>query len=134
MPSNPTKKIKNIINLYLTITQNDDSSYSYQYLSLMDNGVLVNLQGLKISEATTINVELTSVTNASYVISECLIPCGQKVISAEIQDNDENKVVVITDLDDEIGPKDYNFVIIAKNRHSQQQIICDPQVRNKGTR
>jgi hypothetical protein len=127
------KKIENHINLFLTINQKSDNTYSYQYLCRLDNGVEVNLQGLIISEPSKITVQLTNVTSASYIITECLIPCDQKTITATIDDIGKNKIVTLIDLDNEKVPEDYNFVIIAKNRHTHEQIVCDPQVRNRGT-
>lgn len=120
--------IKNNINLLLKISQNSDNTYCYKYLCIMENGVVVNLEGLVISESTEITVQLTNVTSASYIITECLIPCDQKTVTATIN----NKTVSIIDRDNEKVPEDYNFVIIAKNRHTHEQIVCDPQVHNKG--
>lgn len=124
-------EIKNNINLFLTINQNNDNSYSYQYLCRMDNGVEVNLQGLIISEPTQITVQLSNLTHASYMINECLIPCDQNTVIATIDEKNNNMVTII-DRDNECEPKDYNFIIVAKNRHNHEQIVCDPQVRNKG--
>tara|TARA_B110000467_G_C18308536_1_gene476354 strand:- start:154 stop:456 length:303 start_codon:yes stop_codon:yes gene_type:complete len=98
----------------------------------MDNGVLVNLEGMIISKATQITVSLTSLASANYTISECLIPCDQETVTATIDHSDNNPIVTILDWDNELRPKDYNFVIIAKNKHTQEQIICDPQIRNRG--
>jgi hypothetical protein len=126
------KNIKNNINLFLKITQNNDKTYSYQYLCRMDNGVEVKLEGLIISQPTKITVQLTNLTNAGYLITECLIPCDQKTITATINDVDTNKIVTLIDRDNERVPEDYNFIIIAKNRHTHEQIVCDPQIRNKG--
>ena len=126
------KEIKNHINLLLAINQNNDNTYSYQYLCLMDNGVEVNLQGLTISEPTKITVQLTNLTQAGYTISECLIPCDQKTVTAQIKQNCDKQLVTIIDRDNEREPEDYNFVIIARNRHSHAQIVCDPQIQNKG--
>ena len=126
------KKIENHINLFLTINKNSDNSYSYQYLCRLDNGVEVNLQGLVISEPTKITVQLTHLTHTGYKITECLIPCDQQTVTAEIEECDNSQLVTIIDRDNEKEPEDYNFVIIAQNRHSKQQIVCDPQVHNKG--
>lgn len=125
-------KINNHINLFLKITQNNDKKYSYQYLCRMENGVEVNLQGLIISEPTKITVALTHVTSAGYIITECLIPCDQKTVTAKIDDVNGNQIVTLIDRDNEREPEDYNFIIIAKNRHTHEQIVCDPQIHNKG--
>ena len=125
--------IKNHINLYLNITKNSDHSYSYQYLCCMKNGVLVNLEGMIISKATQITVSLTNYTSGGYSIAECLIPCDQKTVTATIDQESINPIVTIIDRDNEAMPKDYNFVIIAINKHTQEQIVCDPQIQNKGT-
>jgi hypothetical protein len=98
----------------------------------MDNGVVVKLEGLVISEPTIITVQLADVTNASYIITECLIPCGQQTVTANIHDVNGTKMVTLADKDDEIGPKSYNFVIIANDKLTGEQIVCDPQARNKG--
>jgi hypothetical protein len=127
------KEIKNHINLFLTINQNNDNTYSYQYLCRLDNGVEVNLQGLIISEPTQITVQLSNLTHTGYSISECLIPCDQKTVTAQIEKCDHKQLVTIIDRDNECEPEDYNFIIIARNRHSHAQIVCDPQVQNKGT-
>ena len=126
------KEITNHINLFLSINKEPDNSYTYQYLCRLDNGVDVNLQGLAISEPTKITVQLTNLTHASYKITECLIPCDQKVVTAEIKECDKRQLVTILDRDNEREPEDYNFVIIAQNRRSHQQIVCDPQITNKG--
>ncbi|MCO4799831.1 MAG: hypothetical protein KC484_11465 [Colwelliaceae bacterium] len=126
------KKIENHINLFLTINQKSDNTYSYQYLCRLDNGVEVNLQGLVISQPTKITVHLTNLTHAGYKITECLIPCDQKTVTAQIKESDKRQCVTIIDRDNEREPEDYNFVIIAQNRHNHQQIVCDPQIRNKG--
>lgn len=124
--------IKNNINLFLKINQNSDNTYGYKYLCRLENGVEVNLEGLIISQPTKITVQLSNVTSANYIITECLIPCDQKTITATIDDAGENKIVTLIDRDNEKIPEDYNFVIIAKNRHTHEQIVCDPQIRNKG--
>jgi hypothetical protein len=102
----------------------------------MGNGVEVNLEGLIVSEPTKITVQLSNVSSASYVITECLIPCDQKTITAKISDIDDgtqkNKIVTLIDRDNERVPEDYNFVIIAKNRQTLEQIVCDPQILNRG--
>ena len=131
--SKKEKEIKNNINLFLAISQNSDNSYSYKYLCLMDNGVEVNLAGLVISQPTKITVELTSQTNGGYIITECLIPCDQKTVTATIDSADGKKTVTLIDRDNERVPEDYNFIIIARNRHTNAQIVCDPQIQNKGT-
>jgi len=125
-------QIQNRITLYLEITKNYDNSHSYRYLSLMDNGAVVNLEGLVISQPTIITVQLTDVTKASYVITQCLIPCDQKTVTANIRDINSSQLVTLTDKDNETGPKSYNFVIIAKDKQTGEQIVCDPQARNKG--
>lgn len=125
-------KIKNHINLFLSINQNPDNTYNYQYLCRLDNGVEVNLQGLVISEPTKITVQLTNLTHAGYKITECLIPCDQQTVTAKIEESDKRQCVTIIDRDNEREPEDYNFVIIAQNRHNHQQIVCDPQIHNKG--
>jgi hypothetical protein len=126
-------KIKNHINLFLSINQKADNTYSYQYLCRLDNGVEVNLQGLVISQPTKITVQLTNLTHAGYKITECLIPCDQQTVTAKIEECDKRQCVTIIDRDNEREPEDYNFVIIAQDRHSHVQIVCDPQVQNKGT-
>lgn len=126
-------EIKNHINLFLTINQNNDNTYSYQYLCRMNNGVEVNLQGLIISEPTQITVQLSNLTNAGYMITECLIPCDQNTVTAQIEQARDKQLVTIIDRDNERVPEDYNFIIIAKNQHTHEQIVCDPQVQNKGT-
>jgi hypothetical protein len=98
----------------------------------MDNGVVVNLEGLFISQPTIITVQLTNVTNASYVITECLIPCGQQTVTANISEVNGLKTVTLADQDNEIGPKSYNFVLIANDKQTGEQVVCDPQARNKG--
>ena len=127
-------KIKNTITLFLEITKVDNKSHSYRYLSLMDNGIVVNLEGLVISEPTKITVQLTNVTNSSYVITECLIPCQQKTVTASIDDIDGTKIVTLLDYDNEKGPETYNFVIIANDIVTGEQVVCDPQARNKGSK
>ena len=127
------KAIENHINLFLSINQKPDNTYSYQYLCRLDNGVEVNLQGLVISQPTQITVQLTHLTLAGYKITECLIPCDQKTVTAQIEKCDARQVVTILDLDNEREPEDYNFVIIAQDCNNHQQIVCDPQVHNKGT-
>ncbi|MGL1957286.1 MAG: hypothetical protein OCD00_08220 [Colwellia sp.] len=127
------KAIKNHINLFLTINKNNNNSYSYQYLCRLDNGVEVNLQGLVISEPTQMTLQLTNLTHAGYKITECLIPCDQNTVTAQIEECSDRQLVTIIDLNNEREPKDYNFIIIAQNRHSHQQIVCDPQVQNTGT-
>lgn len=127
------KKIENHINLFVSINLKTDNSYSYQYLCRLDNGVEVNLQGLVISEPTQITVQLTNLSHAGYKISECLIPCDQKTVTAKITECDNRQLVTILDRDNEREPEDYNFIIIANNRHTGEQIVCDPQVRNRGT-
>ena len=126
------KDITNNINLFLKINQNSDKSYNYQYLCRLDNGVEVNLQGLIISEPTQITVQLSNLTQASYVITECLIPCDQNTVTAQIEEACGNQIVTLIDLDNEREPEDYNFIIIAQNRHTHEQMVCDPQVHNKG--
>lgn len=126
------KKIENHIDLYLKINQNNDNSYNYQYLCRLDNGVEVNLQGMVISEPTQITVQLTNLSHAGYKITECLIPCDQKTVTAKITECDNRQLVTILDRDNEREPEDYNFIIIANNRHTGEQIVCDPQVTNKG--
>ncbi|MBL4940288.1 MAG: hypothetical protein JKY81_01345 [Colwellia sp.] len=130
--NNLQSHIKNNINLFLTITHNTDNSHNYQYLCRMDNGVEVNLQGLIISEPTQITVQLSNVTHANYVITQCLIPCDQKTITAQIEKAGDKQIVTLIDRDNEQEPEDYNFIIIAKNRHNHEQVVCDPQVHNKG--
>ena len=127
------KDITNKIELFLKITQNSDTAYSYQYLCRLNNGVEVSLQGLVISEPTEITVALTNLTSAGYIITECLIPCDQKTVTATIDETDDNRTVTIIDRDNERVPEDYNFIIIAKDRNTHEQIVCDPQVQNKGT-
>lgn len=78
------KEIHNHIRLFLNITKTNESTYDYQYTSLMDNGVVVELKGLMINQPTEITVELTSVSSASYAITDCLIPCDQKTLSAKV--------------------------------------------------
>ncbi|MEW6982668.1 DP-EP family protein [Colwelliaceae bacterium 6471] len=124
--------IKNHIKLFLKINQNNDNSYTYQYLCRMANGVEVNLQGLVISEPTQITVELTNLTQAGYKITECLIPCDQNTVTAQIEQASGQQIVTLIDRDNEREPEDYNFIIIAQNRHTHEQIVCDPQVHNKG--
>lgn len=77
-------------------------------------------------------MQLTDVTKASYVITQCLIPCDQKTVTASIRDINGSQVVTLTDKDNETGPKSYNFVIIANDKQTGEQIVCDPQARNKG--
>jgi hypothetical protein len=86
-----------------------------------------------ISEPTQITVQLTNLSHASYKITECLIPCDQKTVTAQIKECDKRQCVTIIDRDNEREPEDYNFIIIANNRHTGEQIVCDPQVRNRGT-
>lgn len=128
-----TIKIKNHIHLFLQINQNSDNTHSFQYLCRMGDGVVVNLQGLHISEPSKITIELTNVTNVSFDINQCLVPCDQKTVTAEINCVDGQNVVTLIDRDNEIGLEDYNFIIIAVNRHTKEQIVCDPQIRNRGT-
>lgn len=125
----------NNIELFLKVTKSVNNGYHYRYVCRMDNGVEVNLEGLIISQATQITVQLTEITNHNFEIAECLIPCDQNTISAHIRDNSENKqrVITVTDLNNEKEPHDYNFIVIVKDRQTQEQVICDPQVRNKGT-
>ena len=127
------KKIENHIRLLLKIKQNHDHSHSFQYLCRMENGVVVNLQGLVISEPTIMTVELDSATSTNFDITQCLIPCGQKTLTAEIKEVDGQKLVVLVDKDNEEKPEEYNFIIIAVNQHTSKQVVCDPQIRNKGT-
>ncbi len=124
--------IKNTINLFLKITQNSNNTYNYQYLCRMENGVEVNLEGLIISQPTKITVQLTNVTRVGYIMTECLIPCDQKTVTATIDNTDDIRTVTLIDRDNESVPRDYNFIIIAKNRHTHEQIVCDPQIRNRG--
>jgi hypothetical protein len=130
--SDSKHNIKNNISLFLNITQNSDNTHGYKYLCRMDNGVQVNLEGLIISEPTKITVQLNNITNVGYIITECLIPCDQKTVTATLDGNDAARIVTLIDRDNEPEPKDYNFVIIAKNRHTHEQIVCDPQMINKG--
>ncbi len=127
-----SKEIQKHIRLFLDITKLNDNTYDYQYSSLMDNGVVVELKGLMISQPTQITVELTSVSNASYAISDCLIPCDQDTLSAKIHIANDKQVVTLVDLDNELLPEEYNFIIIAKSLATQEQIVCDPQIHNKG--
>ncbi len=131
-------KIKNKITLLLAITQNNDNTYKYKYLNRMSSGVEVNLEGLYISEPTEITVQLISPSSTTYEIVECLIPCDQETVTAEItelfdRNGKKYQTVTIIDRDNEPEPEDYNFVIIAKNQHTDEQIVCDPQIRNRGT-
>jgi hypothetical protein len=97
----------------------------------MESGAVVNLQGLVIAEPTKITLELDSATNANFDITQCLIPCDQKTLTAEIKHVDGKKVVTLIDRDNEKDPEDYNFIIIAVNLHTREQVVCDPQIRNK---
>ena len=129
-----TPTINNTINLFLKLTENIDKKISHQYLCLLDNGVEVKLEGLKISQPTKIIVKLDNISKVDYIISECLIPCDQKTVTAtikNIEQCDDNMVIVI-DRNNEVEPKDYNFIIIVQNRTTKQQTVCDPQVRNTG--
>lgn len=124
--------INNHVNLFLTINQQADKSYRYQYRCRMDNGVEVNLLGLIISEPTQITVQLSNSTNANFDITQCLIPCDQTTVTAQIEQGKGTQLVTIIDRDNERIPEDYNFVIIAKDLHTSQLVVCDPQVANKG--
>lgn len=126
------KKIQNIIQLSLRINQNSDNSYHYQYLCCLENGVKVNFEGLVVSEPTKIIVQLTGLASHNFIITECLIPCNQQTVTAKIHQENDNNIVTIIDRDNEPTPEDYNFVIVAMNRQNKEQIICDPQIRNKG--
>lgn len=129
-----TPTINNTINLFLKLTENIDKKISHQYLCLLDNGVEVKLEGLKISQPTKIIVKLDNISKVDYIISECLIPCDQKTVTAtikNIEQCDDNMVIVI-DRNNEVEPKNYNFIIIVQNRTTKQQTVCDPQVRNTG--
>ena len=128
------KKTANTITLFLEITKGDNNSHNFRYLSLMDNGTVVNLEGLVISEPTTITVQLTNVTNTSYVITQCLIPAGQCTVTASIEDVEGTITVTLIDSDNEQRPETYNFAIIANNRLTGEQVVCDPQARNKGSK
>jgi hypothetical protein len=117
----------NQINLLLKV----DSS-GYQYLYCLDNGVLVDFKGLKVSASTIINIELTSDSNETYIIDACIItPSNQNTVTAKITGK-KTKKVVITDTDGEEGAENYYFAVTVLNRNTQVPTICDPQVRNRG--
>lgn len=120
----------NKLHLQLAINRNADNTYRYQYYSLFDNGVVVKVDGFIIDKPTRFKVELSKKTKDGYIIKECLVPGHQDVVTVESL-NDHK--VTLLDKDNEADPEDYNFIIIALDVHSGKEIVCDPQIRNKGT-
>jgi|GEM_PF-1575548 len=128
----PPKPAKNTIHLILKIAENCDKTFSFKYLCRLDNGVEVALEGIKITKKTNITVELHELTRLHYKMTQCLLPCGQDTVTGELKEVDGNYQAIITDTDKKIEPQNYNFVIVAKCRVTSREVVCDPQIRNRG--
>ncbi|QOL25212.1 hypothetical protein LP316_13050 [Thalassotalea sp. LPB0316] len=119
----------NQIELQLSIYKKPDLSYGYQYYAVLDNGAVIKAVGFIINQATKFKIDLSKNTEQGFEIKQCLIPGDQDVVKV---DKISHKSVTIIDKDNEKDPEDYNFIIIAVNKHTGQQVVCDPQIRNKG--
>lgn len=118
----------NLLNLLLDISKTSENTYIYQYYSVLDSGAVVKVHGFVTERPTKFLVELSETSIANYEIKECLVPGLQYVVLVE---EVTKQSVKIFDKDSDTVPKDYNFIIIATDKHTGKQIVCDPQVRNK---
>lgn len=123
----------NQLELSLDIKQNSDLSYSFQYNVKMSNGAFVKLEGINLSEESIITISLSHKSLYQFEIQECLIPCGQQTLTGKVTEKSGEKQVILHDLDNDKKPTDYNFIIIAINKASGEQVVCDPQIRNVKT-
>lgn len=115
--------------LKLEIKQNADNTFNYQYYSVLESGVVVKVEGFIINQPTQFEIELSNKTKASYTIKECLVPGNQDVVTVEKL---KKFSVTLIDKDNELEPEDYNFIIIATSNETGAQIVCDPQIINRG--
>lgn len=120
--------INNII-LKLVISRTNNIEFEFQYYSVLDNGVIVKAEGFIINKPTRFLIELSDTTRNSFSIKECLIPGLQRTVTVEKQTENE---VVVFDKDNDLDSEDYNFIIIAVNDDTGKQIVCDPQIKNRG--